>query len=75
MLLNEAGYYSFQDNKFHFCLKDHQGNVRVVTDEAGNVDEVNDYYPFGGLMSNGVITFSHISIMVRVGSERWIGLV
>ena len=53
MLLNEAGYYSFQDNKFHFCLKDHQGNVRVVTDEAGNVDEVNDYYPFGGLMSNG----------------------
>ena len=53
MLLNEAGYYSFQDNKFHFYLKDHQGNVRVVTDEAGNVDEVNDYYPFGGLMSNG----------------------
>ena len=23
MLLNEAGYYSFQDNKFHFYLKDH----------------------------------------------------
>ena len=29
MLLNEAGYYSFQDNKFHFYLKDHQGNVRA----------------------------------------------
>ena len=52
MLLNEAGYYSFQDNKFHFYIKDHQGNIRVVADEAGKVEEVNDYYPFGGLMSN-----------------------
>lgn len=52
MLLNEAGYYSFQDNKFHFYIKDHQGNIRVVADETGKVDEVNDYYPFGGLMSN-----------------------
>ena len=52
MLLNESGYYSFQDNKFHFYIKDHQGNVRVVADETGKVDEVNDYYPFGGLMSN-----------------------
>ena len=51
MLLNES-YYSFQDSKFHFYLKDHQGNIRVVADEAGKVDEVNDYYPFGGLMSN-----------------------
>ena len=52
MLLNESGYYSFQDDKFHFYIKDHQGNIRVVADEAGKVDEVNDYYPFGGLMSN-----------------------
>ena len=52
MLLNESGYYSFQDNKFHFYIKDHQGNIRVVADEDGKVDEVNDYYPFGGLMSN-----------------------
>ena len=52
MLLNESGYYSFQDNKFHFYIKDHQGNIRIVADEAGKVDEVNDYYPLGGLMSN-----------------------
>ena len=52
MLLNESGYYSFQDDKFHFYIKDHQGNIRVVADEDGKVDEVNDYYPFGGLMSN-----------------------
>ena len=52
ILLNESGYYSFQDNRFHFYIKDHQGNVRVVADETGKVDEVNDYYPLGGLMSN-----------------------
>ena len=52
MLLNEYGYVSFPDRKFHFYLKDHQGNVRVVADADGNVEEVNDYYPFGGLMSN-----------------------
>ena len=52
MLLNDYGYVSFPDRKFHFYLKDHQGNVRVVADADGNVEEVNDYYPFGGLMSS-----------------------
>ena len=52
MLLNEYGYVSFPDRKFHFYLKDHQGNVRVVADAEGNVEEINDYYPFGGLMSS-----------------------
>ncbi len=48
MLLNEAGYVSFPDKKFHFYLKDHQGNTRVVADKDGNVEETNAYYPFGG---------------------------
>ena len=52
MLLNDYGYVSFPDRKFHFYLKDHQGNVRVVADAEGNVEEVNDYYPFGGLISS-----------------------
>lgn len=51
MLLNEAGYISFPDKKFHFYLKDHQGNIRVVADKDGNVEETNDYYPFGGLFT------------------------
>ena len=51
MLLNEAGYVSFPDKKFHFYLKDHLGNVRVVADKDGNVEETNDYYPFGGLFT------------------------
>ena len=51
-LLTESGYITLADDKYHYYLKDHQGNNRVVVDETGNVEEVNDYYPFGGLMSS-----------------------
>ena len=51
ILLTEAGYVSLTDSKYHYYLKDHQGNNRVVVDEEGAVEEVNDYYAFGGLMS------------------------
>ena len=52
MLLNEAGYVSFPDKKYHFYLKDHQGNTRVVADKDGNVEETNSYYPFGGTFTS-----------------------
>lgn len=40
------------DNKYHYYLKDHQGNNRVVVDQNGNVEETNHYYPFGGVFAN-----------------------
>ena len=51
-LLTEAGYVSLKDGKYHYYLKDHQGNNRIVFDEDGKVEERNDYYPFGGLMAS-----------------------
>lgn len=51
-LLTEVGYVSLGDGKYHYYLKDHQGNNRVVVDENGVVEELNDYYPFGGLMGS-----------------------
>ena len=50
-LLTEVGYVSLKDGKYHYYLKDHQGNNRIVVDEDGKVEERNDYYPFGGLMA------------------------
>lgn len=50
-LLTEVGYITLADTTYHYFIRDHQGNVRVVVDEYGNVEEVNDYYPLGGLMS------------------------
>ena len=52
ILLTEVGYMSLTDGKYHYYLKDHQGNNRVVVDEEGTVEEVNHYYPFGGVFSS-----------------------
>lgn len=51
-LLTESGYVSLKDGKYHYYLKDHQGNNRIVVDEDGKAEEKNDYYPFGGLMAS-----------------------
>ena len=51
-ILFDGGYVTFTNNKqpvYHFYLRDHQGNVRVVADENGTVEETNHYYPFGAL--------------------------
>ena len=51
-LLTEAGFVSLNDNKYHYYLQDHQGNNRVVADQTGAVEEVNHYYPFGGIFAS-----------------------
>ena len=51
-LLTEVGYVTLDDSKYHYFIQDYQGNIRVVVDEDGVVEEVNDYYPFGGLMAS-----------------------
>ena len=53
-LLTEAGYVTLADSKYHYFVQDHLGNNRVVVDQSGNVEEVNHYYPFGGLLSSSV---------------------
>ena len=52
LLLTEAGYVTLADSKYHYYLQDHQGNNRVVIDQNGTVEEVNHYYPFGGVFAN-----------------------
>ena len=51
LLLTEEGYVSLNDNKYHYYLKDHQGNNRVVINQSGSVEETNHYYPFGGVFA------------------------
>ena len=52
LLLTEEGYVSLNDNKYHYYLKDHLGNNRVVVDQNSNVEETNHYYPFGGIFAS-----------------------
>ena len=51
-LLTDEGYIDTGTTPvYHYYLKDHQGNNRVVVNQAGTVEEVNHYYPFGGVFS------------------------
>lgn len=51
-ILINGGYITFNGStpQYHFYLKDHLGNNRVVVNASGTVEQVNHYYPFGGLM-------------------------
>ena len=52
-ILVEGGYIAFDSSQpvYHFYLKDHLGNNRVVANASGQVEQVNHYYPYGGLMA------------------------
>ena len=52
-LLTDEGYVTFAADgtpQYHFYLRDHLGNIRVVFDQAGTAEQVTHYYPFGGVM-------------------------
>lgn len=55
-LLTEEGYVSLSDGIYHYFYRDHFGNVPLVmgnpTSSGGQVEERNDYYPFGGLIAD-----------------------
>ena len=50
MILTEEGYVTLSGDApiYHYYLKDHQGNNRVVINQASTVEQINQYYPFGG---------------------------
>ena len=54
-ILIPGGYVTFANNninqpEYHFYITDHQGNIRVVASQNGEVEQVNHYYPYGGLI-------------------------
>ena len=46
--MNGYGYQA--DSTYYYYIKDYQGNVRAVIDQNGALKEINNYYPYGGLM-------------------------
>ena len=62
--------------KYHFYLTDHQGNIRVVASQNGEVEQVNHYYPYGGLMGESIGSDAPTKqdIKTAVGTEYVIGM-
>ena len=60
---------------FHYFAKDHEGNVRAVVNQDGTVEQVNNYFAFGGLL-NDVTTGSDLQKRKYNGKEldRMFGL-
>ena len=57
MILIDGGYITFdyatRQPIYHYYLKDYLGNNRITVSLAdGRIEEVNHYYPFGGLMGD-----------------------
>lgn len=55
-ILTSEGYITLSRDSicYHYLLKDHQGNNRIVVNQYGTVEEVNHYYPFGGLFGKSL---------------------
>ena len=45
---NDYGFWA--DSCYHYRIADYQGNVRAVIGAGGALEEVNGYYPYGGLL-------------------------
>jgi RHS repeat-associated protein len=50
-ILTGNGYY--ESGNYYFYLRDHLGNNRIVADQASNIVQSNQYYPFGMMYSGG----------------------
>ena len=53
-VLVDGGYIPMDDwsGTYRFYVKDHLGNNRMVVHQSGTIEQVNNYYPYGGLMAN-----------------------
>ena len=53
--LFDGGYASFNADTFddwHYYIQDYMGNVRMVVNSDGTVEQQNHYYPYGGIIGN-----------------------
>ena len=57
-ILIEEGYVTLSGSTptYHYYLKDHQGNNRIVINQTGAIEQINHYYPFGGLFEVNTAT-------------------
>ncbi len=55
-ILTDEGFITLSGttSTCHYCLRDHQGNKRVVFNQSGTIEQTNHYYPFGITFGEGI---------------------
>ena len=73
----DGGFYTFDSDSLnpecHYYFTDHLGSVRVVTDSQGNIEQTNNYYPYGGLMASSSTIYSPSSSTAANQPNRYNG--
>ena len=76
-LMFDGGFYTFDSDSLnpecHYFFTDHLGSVRVVTDAQGNIEQTNNYYPYGGLMASSSTIYSPSSSTAANQPNRYNG--
>ena len=66
MSQNKSSFDNNQNPTFHYYEKDHLGSIRMVVNENGTIEQVNHYYPFGGVYGN-------LSYNAEIQKSKYIG--
>ena len=69
-LLVDGGYVTFSGTtpQYHFYVKDHLGNNRMVVNASGMVEQVSHYYAFGGLMGESRVSERKVETKTPISS-------
>lgn len=69
--LVDGGFITAADMRYHFFVTDHLGNVRVVVNDAGVVEQVNHFYPYGEATDMGQALPASVENPYKWSGKEW----
>ena len=67
----DGGFITAADMRYHFFVTDHLGNVRVVVNDAGLVEQVNQFYPYGESTDMGQGVLDSVGNPYKWSGKEW----
>ena len=70
-VLVDGGFITVANMHYHFFVTDHLGNVRVVVNDAGVVEQVNQFYPYGESTDMGQGVLDSVGNPYKWTGKEW----
>ena len=70
-VLVDGGFITAAGMRYHFFVTDHLGNVRVVVNDAGVVEQVNQFYPYGESADMGQGVLDSVDNPYKWSGKEW----